>query len=149
MCPAVLKTVGALRLPFSPLWPVETGLPSTPYFERSWHDTQATSPAFDSRLSKNNVLPRETLSLETASVNGGGVLRGANNRVNEGGCFASRSPAPAESRKNIPTKTAIAEVARRINTRMPPPASKSAGTIASGKRRLEGFRPADAVNLRR
>src|SRR5690242_11060354 len=37
-----LYTVGALRLPFCPLLPDGTSLPSTPYRSRSWHELHDT-----------------------------------------------------------------------------------------------------------
>src|SRR5271157_4135697 len=41
--PAALYTVGALRVPFCPLWPSDTRCPSTPYLDRSWQVLQDMS----------------------------------------------------------------------------------------------------------
>jgi len=56
--------VGALRSPWRPAMPIETGPPSVKARTGLWHVAQATVPSPEARASKKSFSPRATLDGE-------------------------------------------------------------------------------------
>src|ERR1700694_3977469 len=65
--------VGALRPPFCPRIPVETGAPSVNPCSGAWQDAHATVLSAESRLSKYSRRPSSTLSAEYGLSGGHGT----------------------------------------------------------------------------